>query len=79
MNRNSKNIRKSIKAISSEVLNGENYSRDDFARSILNYPAMMVPSVQEPIIEKLSYTRNRHNLEIYEILFMSLILQTYSE
>lgn len=55
MNRNSKNIRKSIKAISSEILNGENYSRDDFARSILNYPAMMVPSVQEPIIEKLSY------------------------
>lgn len=58
MNRNSKNIRKSIKAISSEVLNGENYSRDDFARSILNYPAMMVPSVQEPIIEKLSYAIN---------------------
>jgi hypothetical protein len=58
MNRNSKNIRKSIKSISSEVLNGENYSRDDFARSILNYPAMMVPSVQEPIIEKLSYAIN---------------------
>lgn len=54
MNKNIKNIRKSIKSISSEVLNGENYSRDDFARSILNYPAMMVPSVQEPIIEKLS-------------------------
>ena len=54
MNKNIKNIRKSIKGISSEVLNGENYSRNDFARSILNYPAMMVPSVQEPIIEKLS-------------------------
>lgn len=54
MNKDIKNIRKSIKGISSEVLNGENYSRDDFARSILNYPAMMVPSVQEPIIEKLS-------------------------
>lgn len=47
-------IKKNIKAISSETLNGENYSRNDFARSILNYPAMMVPSVQEPIIEKLS-------------------------
>ncbi|MCC8035883.1 MAG: hypothetical protein LIO77_08150, partial [Rikenellaceae bacterium] len=48
------NIKEDIKSISSETLNGENYSRDDFARSILNYPAMMVPSVQEPIIEKLS-------------------------
>lgn len=47
-------IKKNIKTISSETLNGENYSRNDFARSILNYPAMMVPSVQEPIIEKLS-------------------------
>lgn len=55
MNKEVRNIRNSIKAISSEVLNGENYSRDDFARSILNYPAMMVPSVQEPIIEKLSH------------------------
>ncbi len=55
MNKDIKNIRRSIKAISSEVLNGENYSRDDFARSILNYPAMMVPSVQEPIIENLSH------------------------
>lgn len=49
-----KNIKRNIKAISSEVLNGENYSRNDFARSILNYPAMMVPSVQEPIIKRLS-------------------------
>lgn len=50
-----RSIKNSIKDISSEVLNGENYSRNDFARSILNYPAMMVPSVQEPIIEKLSH------------------------
>ena len=55
MDKKVQNIRNSIKAISSEILNGENYSRDDFARSILNYPAMMVPSVQEPIIEKLSH------------------------
>ena len=41
-----RSIKNSIKDISSEVLNGENYSRNDFARSILNYPAMMVPSVQ---------------------------------
>jgi CxxC motif-containing protein len=49
-----KNIKRNIKAITSEILNGENYSRNDFARSILNYPAMMVPSVQEPIIKRLS-------------------------
>jgi hypothetical protein len=54
VSKNVKNIRKSIKSISAEILNGENYSRNDFARSILNYPAMMVPSVQEPIIKKLS-------------------------
>jgi len=58
VNKDIKNIRKSINGISSEVLNGENYSRNDFARSILNYPAMMVPSVQEPIIEKLSHAIN---------------------
>ena len=49
-----KKIKRNIRSISSEVLNGENYSRSDFARSLLNYPAMMVPSVQEPIIEELS-------------------------
>lgn len=49
-----RNIKKNINSISSETLNGENYSRNEFARSILNYPAMMVPSVQEPIIERLS-------------------------
>ncbi|WP_332023960.1 hypothetical protein [Kaistella sp.] len=54
MNKTNKIIKKNIKAISSETLNGENYSRNDFARSILNYPAVMVPSVQEPIIERLS-------------------------
>lgn len=56
----SENLKKHIKAISSETLNGENYSRSDFARSILNYPAMMVPSVQEPIIEALSYALNKN-------------------
>lgn len=60
MNKNIKNIKRNIKAISSETLNGENYSRNDFARSILNYPAMMVPSVQEPIIEALSYALNKN-------------------
>lgn len=54
MSRKVENIKRNIKAISSDILNGENYSRNDFARSILNYPAMMVPSVQEPIIETLS-------------------------
>lgn len=60
MNKNIKNIKRNIKAIRSETLNGENYSRNDFARSILNYPAMMVPSVQEPIIEKLSEALNKN-------------------
>lgn len=60
MNKDIKNIKKNINAISSETLNGENYSRNDFARSILNYPAMMVPSVQEPIIEKLSKALNKN-------------------
>ncbi|QHC83722.1 hypothetical protein AS589_02435 [Empedobacter brevis] len=59
MNKTNKSIKKNIKAISSETLNGENYSRNDFARSILNYPAMMVPSVQEPIIESLSEALNK--------------------
>ena len=58
MNINISETKESIKAISSATLNGENYSRNDFARSILNYPAMMVPSVQEPIIEKLSEALN---------------------
>lgn len=51
--------RRNIKSISSETLNAKNYSRNDFARSILNYPAMMVPSVQEPIIAKLSLALNK--------------------
>jgi archaellum component FlaC len=60
VNKTNKIIKKNIKAISSETLNGENYSRNDFARSILNYPAMMVPSVQEPIIERLSEALNKN-------------------
>ena len=51
-------IKESLKSISSEVLNGTNYNRSEFARKILNYPAMMVPSVQEPIIKSLSETFN---------------------
>src|SRR5690606_16870736 len=59
-NKVSENLKRHIEAISSETLNGENYSRSDFARSILNYPAMMVPSVQETIIEALSYALNKN-------------------
>lgn len=47
-----------IKSISSDILNGKHFLKNDFARSILNYPAMMVPSVQEPIIEQLSMALN---------------------
>ncbi len=53
-----KDTKRRLKSIRSETLNGENYSRDDFARSILYYPAMMVPSAQEPIIEQLSQALN---------------------
>ncbi len=60
MKKNIQNTKKHINSISSETLNGENYSRNDFARSILNYPAMMVPSVQEPIIAKLSEALNKN-------------------
>ena len=49
-------IRESLSLISSKTLNGTNYDRSEFARNILNYPAMMVPSVQEPIIKSLSET-----------------------
>ncbi len=52
--------KRNIKSISSETLNGKHYVRNDFARNILNYPAMMVPSVQEPIIEKLSVALNNN-------------------
>jgi len=49
-------IKESLQSISTEVLNGSNHNRSEFARNILNYPAMMVPSVQEPIIKSLSET-----------------------
>jgi hypothetical protein len=49
-------IKESLSSITSEILNGTNYNRSEFARNILNYPAMMVPSVQEPIIKSLSET-----------------------
>jgi len=49
-------IKESLRSISSEVLNGINHNKNEFARKILNYPAMMVPSVQEPIIKSLSET-----------------------
>ncbi len=54
------NTKRNIKSISSETLNGKHYIRNDFARNILNYPAMMLPSVQEPIIEKLSVALNKN-------------------
>jgi len=46
-------ILESLNSIDSNVLNGTNYNSRDFARKILNYPAMMVPSVQESIIKTL--------------------------
>jgi len=46
-------ILKTLATIDSDILNGTNYNNRDFARKILNYPAMMVPSVQESIIKTL--------------------------
>ncbi|WP_411767690.1 DNA adenine methylase [Winogradskyella sp. A3E31] len=46
-------IKKSLESISIETLNGTNFNKNDFARKIINYPAMMVPSVQESIIKHL--------------------------
>ena len=47
------NILSEIKNIKREVLNGENFDRTTMARSLLNYPAMMVPSSLDPIVESL--------------------------
>lgn len=46
-------IQKSLESISVETLNGINFNKSEFARRIINYPAMMVPSVQESIIKHL--------------------------
>ena len=46
-------IKSQLNSITTSVLNGDNFDRNDYARKILNYPAMMVPSVQEPIIKTL--------------------------
>lgn len=44
-------IEETLTAIDKEILNGENHDKREFVRKILNYPAMMVPSVQESIIK----------------------------
>lgn len=44
-------IEETLSAIDKEILNGENYDKREFVRKIINYPAMMVPSVQESIIK----------------------------
>lgn len=44
-------IEDTLVAIDKEILNGENHDKREFVRKILNYPAMMVPSVQESIIK----------------------------
>lgn len=49
----SETIHKILKSISSDVLDGRNYNSRELGRKILNYPAMMVPSVQDSIIKSL--------------------------
>lgn len=46
-------IEETLAAIDREILNGENHDKREFVRKLLNYPAMMVPSVQESIIKAL--------------------------
>lgn len=50
---NNPNIEDTLAAIDREILNGENHDKREFVRKLLNYPAMMVPSVQESIIKAL--------------------------
>ncbi len=49
----SNTVLKSLNSIDINTLNGVNIDSREFARKILNYPAMMVPSVQETIIKSL--------------------------
>lgn len=44
---------KSLKSLDEGTLNGLGINNRDFARKILNYPAMMVPNVQESIMKHL--------------------------
>lgn len=46
-------IEKSLYSISPDILNGVNCSNKENARRIINYPAMMVPSVQESVIKSI--------------------------
>lgn len=51
--KNQPSIVDTLAAIDREILNGENHDKREFVRKLLNYPAMMVPSVQESIIKAL--------------------------
>ncbi|MBR9855885.1 MAG: hypothetical protein GYB37_15125 [Algicola sp.] len=46
-------LKKSLESISPDILNGKDFDNRDYARKIINYPAMMVPCVQESIIKSL--------------------------
>ncbi len=48
---NQNTIEETLTAIDKEILNGENHDKREFVRKLINYPAMMVPSVQESIIK----------------------------
>lgn len=48
---NQNSIEETLTAIDREILNGENHDKREFVRKLINYPAMMVPSVQESIIK----------------------------
>jgi hypothetical protein len=54
-----------LNSISKSTLNGNDFNKKEYARRILNYPAMMVPSVQEPIMNNL--------LDVLDVNEVSLI------
>lgn len=49
-----KQIVDSLDSIKNEILNGSNHHRSENVHRFFQYPAMMVPSVQEPIIQTLA-------------------------
>jgi len=47
-------IVENFSAISNEVLNGKNHKRSEFVHRLFQYPAMMVPTAQEPLLKIMS-------------------------
>lgn len=65
-----------LKSISPEILNGVNYDKKEFVRRLFNYPAMMIPSSQEPLIEIFSKFYNKKTWIIDPFMGSSTTLVT---